>query len=528
MSEEKKGFLKINKKKFSFKKIFIKLFLLFFISALFYTLFYFNILKKEYFSFLFEMQEIFSQIVMDENNHTALLTILAVFVFSNLILTFYLLKNAKGGGGGNLLELKSSFAKKEKEMDNMLKEMREEMNSKKVKFSSVLLRYRELLSSLDKEKIISIIFTVLEKSAGARRISLFLIDEHKEEIFMMKRYGAPVDKNLKIKFGEKNIIAHAVSEGKFFTAWQQDSLIQNLFKASPIQLKVIAPMFKEKVTGALAIEEFKGEDYELDEESKLVITTTASLAAIAFDKAAVFEMTSDELRSEKNFSKKQIEEKKALRNSFQKYTSPGIVEELLKNPDMLKLGGKKSELTVLFSDIVGFTTYSEKYPPEKVVSILNEYLTSMTDVIMEHNGTLDKFIGDEIMAVWGAPVPQENHVELAVRCGFSMLNKLKEMTSKWEKEGVEPFNIGIGINTGEMIVGNMGSPKRMDYTVIGDSVNTGARIESLTRQFKTSFIVSESTYLNVKDIVEGELLGKVTVKGKSKQIKVYKLNGLKE
>ncbi|MFA5478492.1 MAG: adenylate/guanylate cyclase domain-containing protein, partial [Candidatus Muiribacteriota bacterium] len=128
--------------------------------------------------------------------------------------------------------------------------------------------------------------------------------------------------------------------------------------------------------------------------------------------------------------------------------------------------------------------------------------------------------------VWGAPVPQNNHVELSVRCGFGMLKKLDELQEKWKKEGVEPFNIGIGINTGEMIVGNMGSPKRMDYTVIGDAVNTGARIEALTRQFKTSFIVSESTYIHVKDIVEAELLGKVSVKGKANQIKVYKLSKL--
>ena len=109
-----------------------------------------------------------------------------------------------------------------------------------------------------------------------------------------------------------------------------------------------------------------------------------------------------------------------------------------------------------------------------------------------------------------------------------MLKKLDELVEKWESEGVEPFNIGIGINTGEMIVGNMGSPKRMDYTVIGDAVNTGARIETLTRQFKTSFIVSESTYERVKDFVEAELLGKVSVKGKSIQIKVYKLIRMKD
>jgi class 3 adenylate cyclase len=516
-------FVKFNKKKFSTKVFLMKFLILIILIGIIYFLFMFGVLKYEHFQNIEKIYTKTSRIISSPENSGKFILIFLIFVLSNVFLTFFLLSKKNGSSS---LEVKTTYAKKVKELETNISGIREEMNNRKIKFSSVLLRYRELLSSLEKDKITSIIFNILEKSVGAKKVSLFLIDVHKDEIFMLNRFGGPVDKTIKLGIEDKNIISYAISQGKFFSSWDEDNIIKNLIKTSPISVKTISPIFKEKVSGAIVIEEFFNEDFELDEESKLLITTTASLAAIAFDKASVFEMTADELQSEKQFSKKQIEEKKALRNSFQKYTSPAIVEQLIKNPDMLKLGGKKAELSVLFSDIVGFTTYSEKYPAEKVVSILNEYLTAMTDVIMDNYGTLDKFVGDEIMAVWGAPVPQNNHVELSVRCGFGMLKKLDELQEKWKKEGVEPFNIGIGINTGEMIVGNMGSPKRMDYTVIGDAVNTGARIEALTRQFKTSFIVSESTYIHVKDIVEAELLGKVSVKGKANQIKVYKLSKL--
>ncbi|MCK9226155.1 MAG: adenylate/guanylate cyclase domain-containing protein, partial [Candidatus Muirbacterium halophilum] len=493
----------------------------------------FNIIKKEYFSPFIKIYDLFKNILTMPENSGKFIIAFIIILLTNVILAFFLILR-KSGGETNL-KVKTEYAQKAKKMEELLSNMREDMSNRKVKFSSVLLRYRELIGSLERDTIVNLIFNILSKSAYCMKISIFIVDESSDDIFMLARHGDIVDKNLKIKKDSKDIIAYSVRESKLFSIWNEDKLIQNLFKNSELKCKLVTPILKEKVSGVIVVEEFqevvdedgKRKEYVMDDEARLLITTTASLAAIAFDKAQLFEMTKDELQSEKKFSAKQLQEKKQLRNSFQRYTSPAVVEELLKNPDMLKLGGKKAELTVLFSDIVGFTTYSEKYQPEKVVSILNEYLTAMTDVIMDHNGTLDKFVGDEIMAIWGAPVHHKEHAQLAVKCGFAMLAKLDELVLKWKKDGVEPFNIGIGINTGDMIVGNMGSPKRMDYTVIGDAVNTGARIESLTRQFKTSFIVSENTYERVKDFVEAELLGKVTVKGKSIQIKVYKLVKLK-
>jgi adenylate cyclase len=225
-----------------------------------------------------------------------------------------------------------------------------------------------------------------------------------------------------------------------------------------------------------------------------------------------------------------MEERRArdIRRMFSSYVSKRIVDELIRDPSKTKLGGDRKEITVLFSDIRGFTTFSEKHEPEEVVSLLNEYLGAMTAIVFEHEGTLDKFVGDAIMALWGAPVGQPDHAERAVRCALAMIGKLKELQAKWTAEGKYVIDIGIGINTGDMVVGNMGAEgKKMDYTVIGDNVNLGARLESLTRKYNNHIIISEYTYAKVKDVVQANELDSVTVKGKEKPVVVYDLVGLK-
>jgi adenylate cyclase len=218
-----------------------------------------------------------------------------------------------------------------------------------------------------------------------------------------------------------------------------------------------------------------------------------------------------------------------IRKMFSSYVSKRIVDELIRDPSKAKLGGDRKEITVLFSDIRGFTSFSEKHQPEEVVSLLNEYLGAMTNIVFEYEGTLDKFIGDAIMALWGAPVGQPDHAERACRCALTMIEKLKELQKKWANEGKYVIDIGIGINTGGMVVGNMGAEgKKMDYTVIGDNVNLGARLESLTRQYNNHIIISESTYAKVKDIVDAKALGAVTVKGKQLPVVIYDLLGLKK
>ena len=224
---------------------------------------------------------------------------------------------------------------------------------------------------------------------------------------------------------------------------------------------------------------------------------------------------------------------KRIRSMFSSYVTEKIVNELIKNPNLAKLGGERREITVLFSDIRGFTTFSEKNAPEEVVAMLNEYLGEMTQVIFQWDGTLDKFVGDEIVAFWGAPLPQKNHAELAVKCSLHMIKRLKELQQKWQAEGKTPLDSGVGLNTGEVIVGNIGAEgKKMDYTVIGDHVNLGARVEGLTRKYNTHILITEFTLEKIREaVLKGDLyklnvkgLEKVIVKGKEKPVTVYEIS----
>jgi adenylate cyclase len=203
------------------------------------------------------------------------------------------------------------------------------------------------------------------------------------------------------------------------------------------------------------------------------------------------------------------------------------VDELLKNPKMVRLGGEKNILSVLFSDIRGFTSISEKMTAELLVEHLNEYLQAMTDIVIESDGTLDKYVGDEIMAFWGAPIPQEDHALRTCRAAVKMIDVLNELNVNWTALGKPKLDIGIGINTGEMVVGNMGSASRMNYTLMGDNVNLGARLEGTNKVYGTKIIISEFTYEHVKDHVIARELDLIRVKGKALPVKIYELIDMK-
>ncbi|MFO7659474.1 MAG: adenylate/guanylate cyclase domain-containing protein [Candidatus Cloacimonadaceae bacterium] len=222
-------------------------------------------------------------------------------------------------------------------------------------------------------------------------------------------------------------------------------------------------------------------------------------------------------------------EKKFIKNAFQQYLAPELVNELLKNPKNLKYGGTQQEITVLFSDIRSFTTYAEKHQPEETVQILKEYLTAMVDTIKNNGGIVDKFVGDEIMALYGTPIPHAEHALQACRTALDMRQVLVRMQQKWRAEGREDFEIGIGINTGSAVVGNLGSEQIFDYTAIGDTINLGARLEGLNKEYEAAkkIIINESTYNQVKDRVEARFLAEVKVKGKDIPVRIYELLGLK-
>ena len=216
-------------------------------------------------------------------------------------------------------------------------------------------------------------------------------------------------------------------------------------------------------------------------------------------------------------------EKRKVKRLFGRYVSKDVYEQLLQDPARAELGGARREMSVLFSDIRGFTSVTEKGDPEALVAQLNEYFSTMVEVVFRHRGTVDKFVGDMVMALFGAPLDNEDHAEHAVRAAVDMVTELGELNRRWAAEGRPPLDIGIGVNSGEMIAGNIGSSSIMSYTVIGDNVNLGSRLESLNKNYNTRIIISDATRTRLKGAYELEPLGEVVVKGKTRPVVIFEV-----
>jgi adenylate cyclase len=218
-------------------------------------------------------------------------------------------------------------------------------------------------------------------------------------------------------------------------------------------------------------------------------------------------------------------EKRKMKKLFGQYVSKDVYEQLVANPALARLGGQRREMTVLFSDIRGFTTVSERGQPEEIVGMLNEYFTRMVAIVFAHHGTLDKFVGDMVMALFGAPLDDPDHADHAVAAALDMITALGELNARWKADGRAELDIGVGINTGPMIAGNIGSDAIMSYTVIGDAVNLGSRLESLNKQYGTRIIISDATRARLGRPYQLRPLGDVVVKGKTQPVAIFEVVG---
>jgi adenylate cyclase len=216
-------------------------------------------------------------------------------------------------------------------------------------------------------------------------------------------------------------------------------------------------------------------------------------------------------------------EKRVVKKLFGRYVSKDVFEQLMAHPDSAELGGKRREMSVLFSDIRGFTTVTEKGNAEALVTQLNEYFSRMVEIVFRHQGTVDKFVGDMVMALYGAPVDDPDHAEHAVATAVDMVRELGELNSKWGERGMAQLDIGIGINSGDMIAGNIGSSSIMSYTVIGDNVNLGARLESLNKDYGSRIIISDASRTRLKGNYDLRPLGEVVVKGKTRPVAIFEV-----
>ena len=219
-------------------------------------------------------------------------------------------------------------------------------------------------------------------------------------------------------------------------------------------------------------------------------------------------------------------ELRRTRGTLDRYVAPQLVDYVLEHINDVNLAGEKRELTIFFSDVRNFTTLTEGTPPMELIALLNEYLAAMTETIFKYEGIVDKFIGDGILAHWGAFTPGKNHALLAAQASLEMLQRLEELNKKWESEGRKQLAIGIGLNTGDVIFGNVGAGKKIEFTVIGDAVNLAARLESLTKEYKTLIIISEFTLAKLGNMAAVEPLGGVKVKGKTVETQIYALQAI--
>lgn len=221
-------------------------------------------------------------------------------------------------------------------------------------------------------------------------------------------------------------------------------------------------------------------------------------------------------------------EKNFVRSTLELYVSPAVVQEVISRGIDLSPGGKRQTITILFSDVRGFTGLSERLSPEAMVEILNQHFTASSEIILNSGGTLDKFIGDAIMAFWGAPAPREDHALTAVKAALDMQAAARALDKLVHARWGEQFRIGVGINTGEAVVGHIGSPRRMGYTAVGDPTNLASRVEGLTKDYAAEILITQTTYDLVKDQIEADSLGQVHVKGRKETTAIYRVLGLTE
>jgi len=222
-----------------------------------------------------------------------------------------------------------------------------------------------------------------------------------------------------------------------------------------------------------------------------------------------------------------LKEREFVKKTFKRYVAASVVDELILNPTKANLGGERKELTIFFSDLKGFTTLSETMPPDMLVALLNEYLGAMTEAIFAQEGTLDKYVGDAILAFWGAPISRQDDALRACRTALLNLKTLKGLWPDWERRGLPKLQVRIGIQTGPVVVGNIGSDVQMNYTVIGDTANTASRLEGANKAYGTCILIGECTRIAAGDTIVAREIDRITVMGKSRGIRIYELLGLK-
>ncbi len=445
-------------------------------------------------------------------------------------------EGAEGEAGGDAENKEPEVVETaEERMEREVREIREEFSKRSMRLTTTLMRIKNLAKSLDRDQIFSNIVEIISKGMDADKVQLLLNDEKEGKFRIVKAAGMkPKEyKDIEINHEENSMITFLLRQkmnevtggvgALGIKECEMDPKTKGLIGQGVLKSVICAPIYAEgKLFAIINVEGMRNPDYTRDDQN--LLATCADIAGLVMKNAKLYSATMDDLVSAQKLSEDQLKKNEELKGSLSRIVSPSVAEMIMSDPSGLKLGGSKCNVTMFFSDIRGFTKMSENMDPTDIVEQLNVYFTRMTDILMELDGTLDKYVGDELMALFGAPVARDDDAIRAVLCGVRMLDALRELQEMWKKEGKPVIQIGVGINTGEVTAGYMGSEKQLSYTVIGDNVNLAARVMSVAKGMQ--LFITRSTYELVKDFFLIEQRESIMVKGKSMPIEIFEVMGV--
>lgn len=405
----------------------------------------------------------------------------------------------------------------------IIEQSRKELDKKLYEQSTLYEVSKSLIGTLDLSVLLNQILLMSIGITGAKTGLIFLFDEGESVLVLKKAKGFDESPEGSVRLSVDAEFRDWIlnEKGKPFRLPSKGSsspidrfLYQNKEETAKIEPVLFVPMLgKDGLVGLMSLgNKLLAGKYEQDEID--LLGTIANQASLAVENARLYENVIDARDRESR-----------IRNIFQKYVPKDVVDEVLKHKDDSMLVGENKEVTILISDIRGFTSITERLSPEKVVQMLNEYFAEMIDVVVNSGGIIDKFMGDALMAFFGAPMSYGNDAERAVTASIEMIERLNELNIRRRAREEEEIRIGIGLSTGSVVVGNIGSEMKMEYTVIGDDVNLTSRIEKLTKDYPNQILVSRSTYEKVKDCIRAKKLKPVQVRGKSAPVQIYQVEG---
>jgi adenylate cyclase len=384
-----------------------------------------------------------------------------------------------------------------------LEELREKKLELLLEISKELSKQQELDRLLD--KIVEFTFQVM----NVDRVSILLLEEPSGELVPRISKGRTTQSSAS-KHVPQSIARKVVDDRVAILS--DNTAVDERFKGKSILIQSVrsamcTPLMgtDQKVLGILYVDNLTATHSFSDDDLKFLIAF-GSLAAVAIENS----QRSERLRREA-----------LVLSNFQRYFAPNLAAQIAQQEGAVQLGGQKRPVVIFFSDIRGFTSMSEQMGPDDIATLLTEYFTEMVEIVFEHVGTLDKFMGDAIMALWGAPIAHADDADRAMTCALDQLTALEKLNKKWQEQGRPPLGIGIGINFGEVFAGNIGSDRRLEYTVIGDAVNTASRLCS--NAGANEIIISEAFYRLLKNPPKVEALEPLEVKGKAKKVPVYRV-----